>query len=219
MIVSALGKSINQLSDPKFKKVFFKTAILSTISLLTLSTIFTYFFLFAWSSFGLPFGSIISGIGGIIFFFIGMWVFGPIIAIIFNEIFLDEIIIAVESRYYSNLKIDVKNKIFKEIKFNLRLLFNLILLNLLILPFIFFPPIYFVLYWLVNGYLISYEYFTIIKIRYNNQNYNFSKKKYVLFTFGTIISILFTVPVINFFVPAIGIATAVHIYREIVSDK
>ena len=28
MIISALGKSINQLSDPKFKKVFIKAVIL-----------------------------------------------------------------------------------------------------------------------------------------------------------------------------------------------
>tara|TARA_B100000676_G_C17588690_1_gene585870 strand:+ start:134 stop:571 length:438 start_codon:yes stop_codon:yes gene_type:complete len=142
-----------------------------------------------------------------------MWVFGPILAIIFSGLFQDEIISAVEKKYYSLNKIETSNKLFKEIKFNLNLFLKIFLFNLFIIPFIFIPPIYFILYWVVNGYLISYEYFNIVKIRYNNHNHN--QNKYLLLIFGIVISILFTIPVINFFVPAIGIASTVHIYNSL----
>ena len=212
MIVSALGKSINQLSDPQFKKVFLKSVMLSAFCIICLSTIFTFLFSYFWSSLGLPFNSIVSTIGGLILFLVGMWAFSPIIAIFFNGLFQDEIISAVERKYYTYNKVENHQKLYKEINFNIKLFVKLILFNLLILPFFFIPPVYFILYWTVNGYLISYEYFSIVRMRYNNHDN--IEKKIIVFIFGVIIAILFTLPVINFFAPAIAIASTVHIYKQ-----
>ena len=189
MIVSAIGKSINQLSDPKFKKVFLKSVVLCIALILSISSIFTYFFSNMWSGLGLPFNALISSIGGVFIFFLGTWVFGPIIFIIINSFFQDEIILAVEKKYYKNLNIETKNRFLSEIKFNINLLFKLILFNIAIIPLIIFPPIYFIFYWIINGYLICFEYINIMKNRYNYQ-LEFSGKKFTLLTYGIIISIL-----------------------------
>ena len=218
MIISALGKSINQLYDPKFKKVFLKSVILCVVFLIFISTVFAYFFLNLWSSLDLPFGFIISSIGGAFLFFLGMWVFGPTIAVIFNSFFQDEIILAVEKKHYRDINIQSDSRLLGEIKFNLKLLSKLIILNIIIIPLIIVPPIYFIFYWVINGYLISFEYINIMKNRYNHE-INLSGKKFILLVYGIIILILFTVPIVNFFAPTIGIASAVHIYNNFLANK
>ena len=218
MIISALGKSINQLSDPKFKKVFLKAVILCITFILSISIIFAYFFSNIWSGLGLPFSALISSIGGVFIFFLSMWVLGPMISIICNGFFQDEIILAVEKKYYRNLNIENKSRLLSEINFNIKLLFKLIVFNLLIIPLIIFPPIYFIFYWIINGYLISYEYISILKNRYNN-HLDLSGKRIILLIYGIIILIMFTLPIINFFAPVIGIASAVHLYNGILDKK
>ena len=83
-----------------------------------------------------------------------------------------------------------------------------IFINILILPLYFFIPIGgLFIFIFVNGYFISKEFLGNFLIQFHKKNYvdNFySKRSAELYFLGCVIAFLYTIPLINFFIPFIS---------------
>tara|TARA_Y100000590_G_scaffold456750_1_gene607945 strand:- start:590 stop:1273 length:684 start_codon:yes stop_codon:yes gene_type:complete len=218
MVITAFFKALSQITDPKFIWIVVKSSVLTALVFLGISILFAWGVGSFWSWVGLPFMSFVITIGGFFTFFVGIWVFGPAVIIAINSIFLSDVIRAVEVKYYPN---DLQGKeptFIDDIASTFNLVLIQIILNICIVPFLFFPPIYFILYWFINAYLFGREYFEMVFSRFFKKKIRHRLKanyKYNLYFHGLITAILFTLPLINIFVPLISTASMIHLYKKI----
>ena len=97
-----------------------------------------------------------------------------------------------------------------------------LLVNLVALPFyiilIFIPPMNLLLFYLVNGYLISREYFELVAWRRMDpatatrlRKANRGRLQFA----GMLLTLMMTIPVVNLLTPVIGTAFIVHVFHGI----
>lgn len=218
MVITAFFKSIAQIKDPKFIWIVVKSSILTALVFLGISVLFGWGLGNFWSWVGLPFMSFVVTIGGFFTFLAGIWVFGPAVIITINSIFLSDIIRAVEKKYYPNDLHGKEPTFFDDFSTTFNLVCVQIILNICIVPFLFFPPVYFILYWFINAYLFGREYFELVFSRFLKKKERHRLKtnyKIHLYFHGLITAILFTLPLINIFVPLISTASMLHVYKQI----
>ena len=93
-------------------------------------------------------------------------------------------------------------------KFSIFCALRTILINILILPLYFFIPIGGIFIFIfINGYFISKEFLGNFLIQFHNKNYIndfYSKRSTELYFLGCVIAFLYTIPLINFFIPFIS---------------
>src|SRR3546814_10328644 len=83
---------------------------------------------------------------------------------------------------------------------------------------IFFPPFMYALSLMVNGYLVSREYFEVVAWRYlPRRDADALRRRHRgdLWLCGVIIVLLLTIPLINFVVPIVATAFMVHVYKRL----
>ena len=97
-----------------------------------------------------------------------------------------------------------------------------LVLNILVLPFyllaLFLPPLFLIIFYGLNGYLLSREYFELVSLRHMDQSQISRIRKNnrgpvmlagVAIAFGT------TVPILNLFVPILATALMLHVFRQL----
>ena len=150
----------------------------------------------------------------------------PGVATIFVGFFLERVVAAVEAKHYPNepkaRAQPVAEVIASTAKFALAVVgFNLLCLPLyLILMFV--PPFNLVLYCLLNGYLVSREYFELVALRRMDPMAaramrQRSRGKVLLA--GILLTFLLTIPIINFLTPIIATAFMVHVFYGLPGRK
>ncbi len=144
----------------------------------------------------------------------------PAIATLFISVFVDEIVDAVEARYYADEPpargLSLLEALVVSIRFSgLVLLVNVVTLPLYLLLF-FLPPINLFFFWALNGYLLSREYYELVALRRLNRHTAARLRRANrgrLFVAGVMIAGLFTVPVVNIVAPVLAAAFMAHLYR------
>tara|TARA_B100000686_G_C16591307_1_gene863521 strand:- start:114 stop:794 length:681 start_codon:yes stop_codon:yes gene_type:complete len=222
---SGLFKAITQLADPLIRKVIIRAVILSAV-LFCFLTILISWALGSVTLIGISWlDSIIGLLGGGSTVIFGV-LFFPAVAGLLVTFMLEEIARAVERRYYPDLP-EPRKETLKEIFGNaarfslltliLNFLFLLFVVPIMALTILLIPLIPFVFFTL-NGYLLGREYFEFAALR--RLNYTSVKKlraqhKHRIFFCGTIISVMMTIPFINWFMPVVAAAYMVHIFEYI----
>ena len=95
-------------------------------------------------------------------------------------------------------------------------------LNLLCLPFylilMFVPPLNLVLYYVLNGYLISREFFELVALRRMEPaaalNMRQQSRGKIMIA-GILLTFLLTIPIVNFLTPVIATAFMVHLFHSL----
>src|SRR5690606_17595211 len=148
----------------------------------------------------------VSGLG----FFVGMLLLFPAVMTAAIGLFLDDIADAVERRYYPHEARGQPLAFWPALWGSVRFLLVVIGVNLLLLPIygvlIFFPPLMYGLSLLVNGFLVSREYFEVVAWRYlprSEADRLRRRHRGDLWLCGVIIVLLLTIPLINFVVPIV----------------
>ena len=150
----------------------------------------------------------------------------PGVATIFVGFFLEGVVAAVEAKHYPNepkARAQPVAEVFASTaKFALAVVgFNLLCLPLyLILMFV--PPFNLFIYYLLNGYLVSREYFELVALRRMDPMAaramrQRSRGKVLLA--GILLTFLLTIPVINFLTPIIATAFMVHVFHGLPGRK
>ena len=219
---SAFSRAIAQLPDPAFRSVLIKAFGLTV------------------AVFVILLGSVYMALGGIDLETIGWlawlpdfilsplsWIFGaltftvplllfPAVASIFIALFLDEIVEAVEAKYYPD---DPKGKglpIAQSLAVSIKFSLIVIAVNILALP-LYLTGILTLAYYLVNGYLFGREYFEMVSLTHKSPSEVAAIRKQFrgkIFMTGIVVAFMFTIPIVNFFTPLIAAAAMVHIYKS-----
>ena len=143
---------------------------------------------------------------------LGFTIFGlamvPIGAIV-TGLFADNIFDIIDKKNIRKYKFKRKNDAFYlSMKFSIFCALRTIFINILILPLYFFIPLGGIFIFIfINGYFISKEFLGNFLIQFHNKNYIndfYSKRSTELYFLGCVIAFLYTIPLINFFIPFIS---------------
>jgi uncharacterized protein involved in cysteine biosynthesis len=218
---AAFQKAVAQLPEPAFRGVLIKSLLLTValyLALLLLAfVVVPPLIRFDWSWL-----EWLAEAAGLIVFLIAGFLLFPAVATLFVSLFLDEIAQAVEARFYPT---DPKGRSVDNMTsfaLSLRFTATMVLLNLLVLPLyllgMLFPPVSIVVFYGLNGYLLSREYFELVGSRHLSPQAMRQLRRAEqrrLIAAGVVIAFLLTVPVVNFLAPLLATAAMVHLFKDL----
>ena len=213
----AFSRAFDQLSDPPIRSVFWKsilTAVLFFIFLVTtLGWILanTSLFDIAWVE------TVVDLFGGLATVLLALILFPGVVAALVS-VLLEDVADAVEARHYPALGPARVLGWPTLIWTSARLIGLTVVLNLLALPLYLVPGLNIAVYYGLNGYLLSREYFEVVGLRrLAEADVRALRRRYRkrLWLAGAFTTVLLTVPVLNLIAPVIGTAAMVHLFHSL----
>jgi len=214
-MISSLYKAVGQLSDPSIRRV---------LQLSALATLLFYILLYAglgWAVTHLEFldqrWADLAGrfLGGVAVFLLTL-LLAPSMVLLVVSFFLDGVARAVELRHYPDLP-PIRGQGWWEMSWiAFRSVIVTFLLNLLAMP-IYLPLMFFgigaAVYYLLNGYLLSRDYFEMVALRrLEPAQADALRRAHLgrLWMLGSALAFLSSLPLVNLVVPLLGTAAMVH---------
>jgi uncharacterized protein involved in cysteine biosynthesis len=219
MFAEAVARTLRQIPDPVFLKVlgralFLALVVLAFVIFITLQGV---------SRLYLEDAGLFSEVAALAAGFIAIWaaylMFVPLSAL-FSGLFLDDVVDAVEARYYPGRRAGERLGALKASWIGLRIGLYILLFNLLAVP------VYILILWLpfaavfifyaLNSYLIGWGFYELVAIRHLGLYEASRHRKNIrgrIMASGFLITALFTVPVLNLMAPVLGAAFLVHIFH------
>lgn len=216
-MLGAFAKAIRQLGDPAIRRVVWLGVAVSlgVFVLLWGAVGFlltnTAFFQIGWLD------TAIDVLGGVATLAISWFLF-PVVISAFIGLVLERVAEAVERRYYPALPPAREIPNSEAIGGSLRFLAITIALNLVVLVFLIVPPVFPFVFYAVNGYLLSREYFEVVAARrMTAPEVRTLRRREMrrIFPAGVVVTFLLTVPIVNLLAPVIGTAAMVHIFQRL----
>ncbi|MEM8570043.1 MAG: EI24 domain-containing protein [Pseudomonadota bacterium] len=134
--------------------------------------------------------------------------------------FLEGVVVAVEDRFYPFLPASEGPGLGETIRDSLRFLGLVIAANLVALViYLFVAPLAPVIFWLVNGFLLGREYFSLVASRrlgLLRAKQLRQKHGLRIFLLGTGMAFLLSVPLLNLIVPILGVAVFTHQFHRLI---
>ena len=215
-MIQAFIKAAGQITDPKARQVVW-------IALATAGAIFvllwtlvgfllanTAFFSIGWLE------TVIDWLGGLAAGALTWLLFPAAISAVIG-FFLEDIANAVERRHYPDLDPAFAKATSVTILTTLRFLAIMLTLNILMLPFLLTGPLFPFVFYSVNGYLLSREYFELVALRHLGPAEAKALRKknaFQLFLTGVLVAFMLTVPVLNLLTPIIATGMMVHLFED-----
>ena len=218
-MLKIIRTSALDLLDPNMRIVFLKTVSITIIVILCVATIIWGLFNSV-QIFELNFlNKLISWAVGVILFITASAVLGPLMIVVAG-IYSEEIAHRVEKKHYPNQVGHRFVGVAESIKTGGRLLFKCLIINILLTPIYivggFFPIISVIIFFGVNGYLLSNELFEIVASRH------LGRGDRVLFWkanrgggifIGVVMICLSTVPLLNLISAMLGVIITTHFFQ------
>lgn len=226
MILGALFTALGQFDDPRFRRVVWLGLALSAALLVGLYWLLVL--AIQWlvpDSVTLPWIGAVGGIDRVLslasiplILLLSVFLMVPV-ASAFSGLFLDSVADAVEARHYPGLPPALGASLWDSLLDAARYTGLLILLNLIgLIVVIFTAGTGMVVFWAVNGFLLSREFFTTVALRRmapaearRMRNANVG----TLWVAGVLFAIPLSVPVLNLFVPVLGVAAFTHLFHRL----
>lgn len=226
VIFSSFFKALGQIGDPRFRRVMVLGVILA---LALLAAVYAGFLAlieaFVPGSVEIPFVGPIGGIDtllgwGSFLLMLGLSVFLMVpVASAFSGLFLEDIADAVEDRHYPNLPPVEPLRLADTLIDSLNFLGLLIAVNVLALVlYAFAGPFIPVVFWVVNGWLLGREYFTLVAMRRIGRvgaKALRAQNRGRIWLAGILMAAPLSVPLVNLVIPVLGVATFTHLFHRI----
>lgn len=226
MIFSAFGDALGQMGDPRFRSVLLRGVGLTLALLIAVYAL--VFFGVSWllpDTFTLPFVGEIAFVDNllswgslILMVVLSVFLMVPV-ASAFTGIFLDDVADAVEAKHYAALGPAPTVPLGEALREAVGFLGVIVGANLLALfAYLIFAPFAPFIFYALNGYLLSQEYFRMIAVRRLGRAEAKAAAKRNLFTLwvaGALMAVPLTVPVVNLLVPILGVATFTHLFHRL----
>ena len=139
---------------------------------------------------------------------------------------LNDIAEAVEARHYPGEAPGQSAEFAKTFAVSTRFIAVTLVANILALPFyviaLFIPPLFACIFFGLNGYLLSREYFELVSLRHQDGKAARQLRKangFKVFLAGVVIAFLITVPIVNLFVPILATVFMLHIFKALQGSK
>lgn len=206
-------KSVAQFSDPRFRKVVL-IGVAGALATIVALWVLIWF-----------------GLNSITFFTDGGWLetavdwvlrigltllvllLFPAATVLISSLLLDQIADAVEDKHYPTLPDTRPQPIMDALISGLKFALTALALNILLLPLLLAGPLYVIAFYMMNGYLLSREYFELVAARrYDARTVEAIRKsrQKKLWIAGVGLTFLMTIPVVNLVAPIIATAFMVH---------
>jgi len=213
---SAFAKGIAQLADAATRRLLgysIAAALATFIGLwIAVGVALTETSLFA-----MPWLEIaVDVLGGLATAVITWFMFPAVVSAVIG-FFLDDIAAKVEARHYPDLPPAPGLGPWAAAGTALAYLGVMVVLNLVTLPFLLLPPVFPFVFYAVNGYLLSREYFELVALRRVDPGQAGAIRRShrgKLFAVGVAIAVLLTVPVVNLLAPVVATAAMVHLFED-----
>lgn len=220
-IISAFFKGLSQLSDPKTRSVVWAsigwTGLILVLTWVGIWVVLklTTFIAIGWLE---VFFDFLSGAGAMML----TWFLFPPVVIAVGGLLLERVAVAVEERHYPGLPQASGQSLGDGISSAIRLLGTTLGLNLLCLPLLLVPVIFPFVYYTLNGYLLSREYFEVAAMRRLNRTDAKAlrvKKQTLLTIIGVAYAFMLTIPLLNLITPVVATAAMVHLFHRWGNDR
>ncbi len=222
--VAAFSKALAQMGDKAFQKVIWLSIIL-TLVLYAAVIAGLYYYFFADLQVSLPLipdswnqslsDMVQSGLV-LVLIFAAALIF-PGVATVLMGLFLDDIAEAVEKRYYPDDPVGKPLALGPTIWESVKFAALLIVVNILVIPAYFIPGVNVALYYVMNGYFLSRQYFEMVAWRHMPLTHVYALRRRVqwrIFPAGLIIAFIMTIPVLNILAPVVLTAVMVHLFKR-----
>lgn len=229
-MIGQFFKAVAQLDDPKLRNVLWLSVLLSLL-------VFVALWLGLWfvaenaaidaipgvtwlsEKLGEGFDWLASSLFVITLLVLTLMLFPAVITVIVG-FFLERVVVAVEARHYPQLPRPRAPSLSETVLSTVKFALVVMLVNLLALPFyallIFIPPLNVLLFYMVNGYLVSREYFELVALRRLDppvasrlRRRHRGKLQFA----GMLVVLLMTIPVVNLLTPVIAVAFVLHVFQ------
>ena len=209
MIVGAFLSALAQFDDPRFRRAVWLGLALAVALLFAMYA--AVLLVVQWvtpDTLTLPWIGAVNGLSALV----------PV-ASAFTGLFLDDVADAVEARHYPGLSPAPRAAFWPALLDSIRYFGLLVLLNLLgMLLFVFSGGLGMIGLWLINGFLLSREYFTMVALRRLSPAEASALRRDRFFTLwgaGIVMAIPLSVPLVNLAMPVIGAAAFTHLFHRV----
>lgn len=224
MIPASFLAAIGQIGDPRFRWVLIQGVGLTLLLLIALYAV--VFFGVQWL---LPETVDIPWIGEVTFvetllswgslilmMVLSIFLMIPV-ASAFTGIFLDDVANAVEARHYPHLPPATDIGIGENIRESLGFLGVIVVANLVALVF-YFTPLAPLIFYGLNGFLLSREYFRMVAVRRLGRveaKAAYRRNMLTIWAAGVLMAVPLTIPIMNLIIPILGAATFTHLFHKL----
>jgi uncharacterized protein involved in cysteine biosynthesis len=224
-----LSKALSQLGDPVLRRVLLIGITGSAVVFILLNVLVWWIFsstvdlasLSLWGWLENVLDWIAAFVVGLSLIIVSAILF-PGASTIIVGFFLEDVVTAVEAKYYPN-KPPARPQLVSEIVASTtRFALMVIGLNILFLPMylilMFIPPLNLILYYILNSYLVSREFFELVALRRMEPAAALNMRRQSrgkIMVAGIMLTFLLTIPIINFLTPVIATAFMVHVFHSL----
>ncbi len=214
-IISAFVKAFGQLTDPKTRGVIW--ASVGWSALIFAGLFFALFVVLKVTTF-VTIGplemlfDVVTFLGAPV---LAYFLFPAVVTAI-GSLFLDNVVEAVEARHYPDRPVAPGLSVIEGLLPALKFLGVTVGLNLLALPLLLIPPLFPFVFYALNGYLLSREYFELVALRrLSTPDARAMRLRWrtPLFIAGVGFTFMLTVPFLNLIAPVLATAAMVHLFE------
>ena len=216
-MVKALLLGLRQLADPAIQRLLLRCVLLTLATLVAL-IVGVGALLFGLDLTGLTWLDPILATAGSAVVLVLAWLLFPIVVALILGLFAEDVIRAVERRYYPGLPPATGMSLVDQTYAGARFVVVALLLNLLVLPFYLLPGANLPIYLGLNGYLLGREYFELVagqRLRLRELARLRRQQRGRLWLAGVAIAAMLIVPVFNLVAPVVAIAFMVHLVASL----
>jgi len=226
VVLGSFTRAVGQLTDARFRRVFFIGIGLSLALLIAAVAGFTW--LLDWitpEQIWLPvlgdvqwLNDLVSWGGAFLLAFLSIFLMVPVASAI-TSMFLDDVADAVEAEHYPHLPKASRQSFGDALRDTLNFLGVLVVANMLALVLIvILSPAAPLIFWAVNGFLLGREYYTMAAVRRMSRKDAIALRRRhisVIWLAGILMAVPLSIPLINLLIPILGAATFTHLYHRL----
>lgn len=226
MILHDFLRALRQLPDRGFRRVLLLGLALTLALLVAIYALFLIAIqMLTPETVDIPLVGPVGGLDtllswGSLLFMIGLSIFLMVpVAAMFTGLFLEDIAAAVETRHYPHLPPVPRISLYESAKDAVNFFAVLVAVNAVaIVLAVFAGPFVPVVFWVVNGFLLGREYFTLAAMRrLGRQGAKTLRARHPvqIWVAGILMAVPLSVPVVNLFIPLLGAATFTHLFHRL----
>lgn len=229
MILTAFLRALGQLGDRRFRRVVLLGVLLA---LALLVAVYAGFLQVLWwltpDSVEVPFIGPVTGVETLLgwtslLVMLGLSIFLMVpVAAAFTGLFLEDVAQSVEDRHYPQLPPATALSWTEALRQSINFLGIIIAVNVVaIFAYPLAGPFVPVLFWVVNGFLLGREYFTLVALRRLPPAEVRAMRRrngIRLWIAGTLMAAPLTIPVLSLLVPVLGVATFTHLFHRLTAE-
>lgn len=230
MILADFLKALGQITDRPFRRVLLIGVLLSVALLVAIYAGFLALIqMVTPETINIPFVGPVGGLDtllswGSAVLMIGLSVFLMMpVASAFTGLFLEDVAQAVEDKHYPSLPPVPRIPLMDGIIDSANFFALLIAVNALaLILYAFAGPFVPVVFWLVNGFLLGREYFTLVAMRrLGRAGAKALRARHAgqIWLAGTLMAAPLSVPLVNLLIPVLGVATFTHLFHRLNAQR